>query len=111
MGFGDCFLAFLCAFCAFLWLILSAQDDLSTRIRNKLGAIINHLAAKKSLFYDAMQDLAGVRRQPVSVMNQRRRDLKLSIRIPNHDVGIAANTDRTLSLSQANLASRSSAEP
>src|SRR5260370_6763183 len=78
---------------------------------SKIAVIINHLAPKKSLFYHAMKDLAGVRRQLVSMMNQLRFDAQLSITIPNPDVDIAANTDQTLSLSQPNLSSRVGAQP
>src|SRR5260370_7611657 len=94
------------------------KDDSTARTQkqrsfgfSKIAVIINHLAPKKSLFYHAMKDLAGVRRQLVSMMNQRRFDAKLSIRIPNHEVGVAANTDQTLSLSQPNLSSRVGAQP
>jgi len=96
--------------CAFLRLILSAQNNPPPRFC-KRAAIINHLPAKKSLFYHSAEDLAGIRRQLVAVMNHFRLNSEFSIRRPNQEVGITTNSNRALSLPQTDLPGRSRAKP
>src|SRR6266571_1455607 len=71
----------------------------------KLGAIINDLAAKESLFYHAAQEFPRVRRQLVTVMNHSRLNAKFFRGTPDHDVGIAANGNRAFPLLQTNQTS------
>src|SRR6266571_225979 len=95
-----------CAFCASLWLPLCIMNHhLSAWRRRKLGAIINHLAAKESLFYHAAQEFPRVRRQLVTMVDHSRLDAKFFHGIPDHDVGIAANGNRAFPLLQTNQTS------
>jgi hypothetical protein len=72
-----------------------SQDERTARL-GKFAAIINHLATKKSLFYDAAQDLAGVWRQLMTMMNHFRTDPEISIWIPNYDVSVPTGGNRSL---------------
>ena len=77
-------------------LIPVAQNKLSAGIRTKLAVIIDYLPAKKSLFYYSAQGFAGVWRQFVAVMDLFGHDAKLAARIPDYNVCVKANPDRTL---------------
>src|SRR5258708_31242343 len=77
----------------------------------KRAAIINHPPTKKSLFYHSPQNLTRIGRQLVAVFKHFRSDAKLAVRIPNHNVAIAADTNRTFSLRQPHLPCPRAAKP
>src|SRR5205823_3393085 len=74
------------------------------------AAIINHLSAHESFFYDAAQGLAVVRRQLVPMLNHRRPGGELFVRIPDDDIGVVTILDHAFQI-QANLLRRPAAKP
>src|SRR5207248_8339132 len=87
---------------------LSAPQNELTAGPEERAAIINHLSAHESFFYDAAQGLTVIRRQLVPMLDHGRLDGELLVRIPDHDIGIVTILDHAFQI-QANLPRRPAA--
>src|SRR5215510_1089867 len=93
------------------WLKMSFQKYLTQRVFDQVANIVNLLSANESLLHDTVQRITIIRSDFVTMLESCGVNGELIVGVPDYDISVIANGDRSLARLERNLLRWIRAEP